>query len=203
MQAKVKSLACNKFRTAEKNRCWLFRQIKVVILQFDKPRRCKDNLLMTSLRCSAGGQWCHRGKVTKNHKLIPENVDDANARTKLDNQTQGDSRTHLHPGHLTTNLWHQCYAMGKDKYPLDISAPVYSLIMNYRTLTNPRIRESGSSGFISMLQGGNIPEARAMMFTQCGSIAGTNGITHNGIICLSCQATTLTAVTVQLTLVEQ
>lgn len=87
--------------------------------------------------------------------------------------------------------------MGKDKYPLDISA-AYSLLMNYRTSTNPRIRESGSSGFTSMLQGGNIPEARAMTFTQCGSVAGTNGITHNGIICLSCQAT-LTPVTVQLT----
>jgi hypothetical protein len=103
------------------------------------------------------------------------------------------------------------YAMGKDEYPKDLSA-AYSLLVNYKTPTNARTRETiapaqttvnthvpiigstvgttGGSVAASTIATQAKPESSAMTFAQKADMKpGKDGITHEGVKYYNCQAT--------------
>lgn len=135
----------------------------------------------------------HGGTVAENHELIPIKADDGTERSTDQRKAlardrtlaialiRGSDRTRY--GTLIDDLSNQ-YAMGKDDYPSDITS-AYSLLVNYRTPTNARSRQTEAPA--SNQTAGRSPEASAMAFTQRGAVAGTNGVIHDGITCYNCQ----------------
>jgi hypothetical protein len=67
------------------------------------------------------------------------------------------------------------YARGKDEYPTDLTLAC-GMLVNYTVPTNTRVRNPDTAAIRSVN-----PESSAMTFAQRGTVAGTNGITHEGI----------------------
>jgi len=210
MRAKVKSLDDYKTKTNENDCYWLLKQIKAITLQFDEKRNGFISLLdarTSFLTCKQSqGQtadayletlkgWAdtieyHGGTVAENHELVPSTDEHGTVRSTEERKNIARDRTlaialirgadTTRYGTLIADLSNQ-YAMGKDDYPTDITS-AYSLLVNYKTPMNAR-----SGGGATGQHHAGTPEASAMTFAQRGTVAGRNGVVHDGITCFNCQ----------------
>ncbi|KAI2501302.1 Reverse transcriptase (RNA-dependent DNA polymerase) [Fragilaria crotonensis] len=135
----------------------------------------------------------HGGTISENPTLIAEVDSAGNARSIEVRSAMARDRTiatafirNADPtryGTLITELSNQ-YAHGKDEYPADLTS-AYGLLVNYTTPTNAS-RGGGRNDNASASPRSPNPETSAMTFVQCAVVAGTNGVTHEGITCFNC-----------------
>jgi hypothetical protein len=215
MKAKIKSLKEYKAKTETNDCFWLLKQLKAVTLQFDEKRNVFVSLLearTSLLTCKQlQGQtvseylevlrgWIdtieyHGGSVSEEFSLITETdaagnmlADDVRKMMARDKTLATMFIMRADPtryGTLLADL-SNTYAMGKDEYPEDLSA-AYTLLVNYVTPTNARVREVIRNIPTPVVQ--QTPEATAMTFAQKAALKpGTNGLTHDGVTCYNCQA---------------
>ena len=210
MKDKLKCLGDFKAETKQNNCLWLLQQIRSITLQFDEkkngfisimnaqrsflnckqqtgqsPAAYRDDLRAWAITITQQG-----GSIAANYELIPAQDEDGNNRSEAERRSKAYEKTLAIAlitgsdpskyGTLTAHLSNQ-YAMGRDEYPSDETA-AYNLLVNYRTPANiarprhvsqnPTTPATASSG---------------MTFTQHDrSIAGNNGLTHDGIECYQC-----------------
>ena len=93
-------------------------------------------------------------------------------------------------GTLIVDLANQ-YAMGVSNYPPDITS-AYSLLVNYKTPTNAT-RNRNNNPTTPSTNTTTVPSdasagASAMTFSQRGTVAGSNGLTHADVTCYNCNS---------------
>ena len=160
-----------------------------------------DNFL-EALKNHADTIEYHGGTLALNHELAPKKKADGTGYTEAERRQiardctlaaayiRGCDPTRY--GTLIADLANQ-YSKGKDEYPTDLTA-AYSHVVNYRSPTNASTRNRNpiASGAINGNQQptASSTEASAMTFAQNGTVvAGTNGVTHEGVTCFRCNST--------------
>jgi hypothetical protein len=138
----------------------------------------------------------HGGTVAANHELVTELSEDGRL-CSIDKRKQLARERTLaiaiaiirgadgsRYGKLISDLANQ-YTMGRDKYPSDVVS-AKSLLVCYKTPVNAHANRGGAT----RTQPSACPEDSAMTFAPSSAIVdGTNGVTHDGIQCWTCQRT--------------
>ena len=150
----------------------------------------------------------HKGIVAENYELVPDTDDKGNKLTVSERTTISRERTlailyirgadPTRYGTLITELANM-YAMGKNEYPVNLSSAL-SLLVTYKTPTNARERHpqsyptqpaAGATNTPVTSAPPPAPETSALTFAQRAAlpkIAGSDGVTHDGITCYACQS---------------
>jgi hypothetical protein len=218
MKAKVKSLDGYAKSTEDDDCIWLLNNIKAVTMQFDanhngymsmlnaiaglvncrqQPEQSVDHYLEV-LRSHADTIKYHGGTLALNPNLAPEFKDDGTKYTTEERATiahdctlaaaliRGSDPTRY--GTLVADLANQ-HSKGKDEYPTDVLS-AFGLLVNYQTPTNATRNQRNNSTSTSNTTTTTSPEGSGMIFAQRGtSVAGTNGVLHEGITCYRCNGT--------------
>ncbi|KAI2509415.1 Reverse transcriptase (RNA-dependent DNA polymerase) [Fragilaria crotonensis] len=215
MKDKLKSLTEFKSETKINNCFWLLQQIRSITLQFDEKKNgfisimnaqrsflnCKQQVgqspasYLEDLRAWAVTIDHHGGTIAVNYKLIPAVNEDGTAVTDDDRRSRAYEKTLAialitgsdpsRYGTLVAHLSNQ-YAMGRDEYPSNVTA-AYNLLVNYRTpenTTRPRQQQAAPNATGTTRS----DTGSGMTFAQQGSVAGNNGLTHDGIECYQCHS---------------
>ena len=214
MKAKLKAARDYVERAASNDCFWLLKQIKSVTLQFDDKRNGYIALLdatsnylnlrqsqtqpvvdyVDALRGYADTIEYHGGSVVFNYKLVPWMADDgaprsieertaiARERSMAATLVRGADTTRF--GTLICHLANQ-FANGMDEYPQDF-ASAHSLLESYSSPTNARQRVATVSA--TPTTPAPAASTSAATFSQQGSVAGANGVLHEGITCFRCDS---------------
>ena len=215
MKAKLKAAREYADKAATNDCFWLLKQIKSVTLQFDDKRNGYIALLdatanYLNLRQSQNQSvvdyvdaLCrgyadtieyHGGSVVINYKLVPWMSDDGTPRSVEERTAiareksmaatlvRGADPTRF--GTLICHLANQ-FANGMDEYPQDIGS-AHSLLESYSSTTNARQRVAPAQ--VTPVAPAPAAATSDATFSQQGSVAGANGVLHEGITCFRCNS---------------
>jgi Zinc knuckle len=215
MKAKVKSVTDYKEKSENNDCVWLLKQIKATMLQFGEKRSVFVSLwrarrefanctqrpgqhieeYLDTLKSWADAIDYHGGLVAEDYELIAYTDDAGNTRSVDERKEMSRERTlatafiqgadPTRYGALITGLSND-YAMGTDKYPTTVTA-AFSMLEYYKVPINQKERPAGNA-----TQKTISPESSAVTFAQKTAAKvtpGSDGVTHEGITCYSCQST--------------